>query len=103
MLTAADLFQDSEQPPRRRAGGSLKQMAYTVLHEAGQPLTANQILEKIAAEFGQRIERTSLSPQLSRLGSDHFLKRQGNVWSIDERRLSAGKEFYLLKVKGDLI
>ena len=105
VLSAGDLFQDSNgsQSERRRRVGSLKQMAYTVIHDSNKALTATQILEKIELEFGQRIARTSMSPQLSRLGQEHFIKRTGNLWSIDQRRIELGRTVYLLKSKGDLI
>ncbi|MDI1343829.1 MAG: hypothetical protein PSV22_06995 [Pseudolabrys sp.] len=105
VLNAVDLFQDRDSPlsERRRRPGSLKQMAYTVIHDAGKALTAAQILELIESEFGQRIERTSMSPQLSRLGQENFLKRNGNLWSIDQRKVHLGKEVYLLKSNRDLL
>ena len=105
VLTASDLFEDDGTGPgiRRRPAGSLKQMAYTVIYDAGKALTAAQILEKIEQEFGQHVERTSMSPQLSRLGQEHFLKRNGNLWSIDQRRADVGAEVYVLKSKRELI
>ncbi|MEN5112630.1 HTH domain-containing protein [Brevundimonas diminuta] len=104
-LTAADLFDnvDDANQSKRRSPGTLKQMAYTVLREADGPMTANQIIETIALEFGQLIERTSMSPQLSRLAQDQFLKRTGNLWSIDGRRLTTGDTTYRLKAKRDLV
>lgn len=105
VLSASDLFEGDGSEPglRRRPAGSLKQMAYTVIHDAGKALTAAQILEKIELEFGQHIERTSMSPQLSRLGQERFLKRHGNLWSIDQRRAGEGREVYLLKSRRELL
>lgn len=104
-LTAADLFDEMNEVGgrRRRPAGTLKQMAYTILREAKSSLTASQIIERIASEFGQHIERTSMSPQLSRLSQDKFLRRSGNLWAVDERRVSAGDAIYLIKSKRDLV
>lgn len=105
VLSSGDLFQDTapSSMERRRQGGSLKQMAYTVLSDAQRALTAAQILDKIEVEFGQKIERTSMSPQLSRLAHSKFLKRSGNLWFIDKKNEEIGNSIYLLKSKGDLI
>lgn len=103
VLNAADLFQLDSTTEKRRRAGSLKQMAYTVINEADKALTATQILERIEIAFGQRIARTSMSPQLSRLGQEGFLKRTGNLWSIDQRKAVLGREVYVLKTSGDLI
>ena len=60
-LTAGDLFVElRDLPPKRRPAGTLKQMAYTVLFEAGEPMTAQQVLHAIQKKFGQTIERTSM-------------------------------------------
>jgi hypothetical protein len=97
-LSAQDLFDElSEAHRRRRMPGSLKQMAYTVLRERGQALSALDILQKIETEFGVRIERTSMSPQLSRLGQDEFLLREGNLWRINPARTGLGDTMYLLR------
>lgn len=103
-LTAGDLFDEMQAlTPQRRPAGTLKQMAYTVLSEAGAPMTAQQILQAIHEKFGQTIERTSMSPQLSRLGQDEVLLRDGNLWVVNPARSSESDLFYLLKIEGSLV
>jgi hypothetical protein len=103
-LTAGDLFDElRDLPPKRRPAGTLKQMAYTVLFEAGEPMTAQQVLHAIQKKFGQTIERTSMSPQLSRLGQDEVLLRKQNLWLVNPNRPTGSDEFYLLKTEGPLV
>nr|WP_314529169.1 hypothetical protein [uncultured Brevundimonas sp.] len=104
-LTAGDLFDEMNEPhfKKRRQAGTLKQMAFTVLYESKEAMTAQQVLQCIYEKFGQRIERTSMSPQLSRLGQDGVLLRMQNLWSINPNRPSGSDEFYLLKNDGSLI
>lgn len=104
-LTAGDLFDEMNEPnsKKRRPAGTLKQMAFTVLYEAKEAMTAQQILQAIYEKFGQRIERTSMSPQLSRLGQDHVLLRMQNLWAINPNRPLGSDEFYLLKNDGYLV
>lgn len=103
-LTAGDLFDElQEDYARRRPSGTLKQMAYTVLYEANEPMTAQQILKAIYDKFGQTIERTSMSPQLSRLGQDGVLIRRDNLWLINPRQSTDSAIFYLLKHQGSLV
>lgn len=104
-LTAGDLF---DQPGgltgrTNRPAGTLKQMAFTVLSEADKAMTANQILQSISDKFGQKIQRTSMSPQLSRLGDAGVLLRIDNLWSINPATKTRSEIFYLLKPDGDLI
>jgi hypothetical protein len=104
-LTAGDLF-DEMYPiayRERREPGTLKQMAFTVLFEEQKAMTATQILGKIYEKFGERVERTSMSPQLSRLGQQGYLVREENLWKISENYRQSGADFYLLKSTGDLI
>lgn len=104
-LTAGDLFDELNGLPSRRprAPGTLKQMAFTVLYEAGKAMTANQILDGIGEKFRQKIDRTSLSPQLSRLGEARVLIRNENLWSINPQAKDTAQVFYLLKDEGDLL
>lgn len=45
--------------------------------------TANDLLDVFANAWGRtEIERTSLSPQLSRLRRDNILFRQGHIWRL---------------------
>ncbi|MBU6525576.1 hypothetical protein OGR47_00900 [Methylocystis sp. MJC1] len=47
-----------------------------------QGLTANEILDRINEIRTERVERTSLSPQLSRLRQDGYLELAGSVWRL---------------------
>lgn len=104
-LDADDLFDEARENlrHRRRDNGTLKQMAYTVLSEADRPLTARQILQRIKEEFGVAIERTSMSPQLSRLGQQRVLLRDGNLWRINPARREIANGFYLIERHDDLL
>jgi hypothetical protein len=59
---------------------TIKEMARAVL--AGQPngLNSSGILDGIKKQFARDIERTSLSPQLSRLKEDGELTLSGEIW-----------------------
>ena len=104
-LTAGDLFDDMKAAyqRRRRMPGTLKQMAFTVLHEAKKPLTAQEVIAQIEEKFGVSVERTSMSPQLSRLSQDLILNRSGNLWAVNPDRYPEADQFYLLASEGDLI
>jgi hypothetical protein len=61
---------------------------------SGQPsgLNSSGILDAIKKRFGRDIERTSLSPQLSRLKEDGELILSGEVWFTAEHfKASHGK------------
>jgi hypothetical protein len=74
-------------PGRRRAMSerSMKDAVVAVLREAGQPLTALDILPTVNAKLGTDYPRTSLSPQLSRLKSEgRIIKAEGNFWRLPD-------------------
>ena len=60
-----DAGQD-ESPPSL----TIKDMIRAVLRNANGPLMSPNILQEIQSDFGRAIERTSLSPQLSRMKDD---------------------------------
>lgn len=64
------------------SGGSLtiKDMAREVLSGLPNGLNSSGILEGIKKSFGRDIERTSLSPQLSRMKDDGELVLDGEMW-----------------------
>jgi len=74
------------RPSRRsRAGEStFKEMILSVLKSQPSGANANEILLLIEREFGKKIQRSSLSPQLSRLMRDGGLKREGKNWILAE-------------------
>lgn len=63
---------------------TIKEMAREVL--SGQPdgLNSSGILDGIRKQFGREIERTSLSPQLSRMKDDNEVVLDGDVWFTAE-------------------
>lgn len=46
--------------------------------------TAEQLREFFRDAWGQEITRESLSPQLSRLLGDGFVRRDGHVWKLEK-------------------
>jgi hypothetical protein len=54
-------------------------MVKEVLEDAGEPQTANDISYLISNKFSRKIDRTSLSPQLSRL-KDDILENIDGKW-----------------------
>lgn len=63
-------------------GGALtiKEMARDVLSHQPNGLNSSGILDGIKKTFGRDVERTSLSPQLSRLKDEGELAFDGEVW-----------------------
>lgn len=61
---------------------TIKEAVVDILNEAGQGLTALQILPLVNRRLGVEYPRTSLSPQLSRLKADGLLTREGVLWSL---------------------
>ncbi|WP_157222498.1 hypothetical protein [Novosphingobium sp. AP12] len=70
-------------PPSSAPSGAtatIKEMARQVLSGQTSGLNSSGILDAIKKEFGRDIERTSLSPQLSRLKEEGELILNGEVW-----------------------
>ncbi|MFN4156514.1 MAG: hypothetical protein ACK4HF_17860 [Paracoccaceae bacterium] len=74
---------------------TIKEMALHVLHVHGGTGTAEDIVKWIKAEFGKVIERSSLSPQLSRLKADERLDLDlsTGVWNLSESIKSDKEDF----------
>jgi hypothetical protein len=81
-----DAVSDSEPPKRRQFAKSIKEMVLGVLQD-GTVKLALDILRDIKEQFGADLERTSLSPQLSRLKADGFVRREEGYWVITESGL----------------
>jgi len=78
-----------ETPVRRDRGtaGSgarktLKEMATEILQDHPDGLEANSILAEIERRYFVTVQRESLSPQLSRLGQEGVLNREGWLWKL---------------------
>ena len=71
-----------ENPRRQKFDKSIKEMVLEVLKD-GAGRHAQDVLHEIKTTFGVVVERTSLSPQLSRLKVDGMIDRaDGNYWII---------------------
>jgi hypothetical protein len=66
--------------PANGATPTIKEMAREVLSGMPNGLNSSGILDGIKKTFGREIERTSLSPQLSRLKDDGDLVLNGELW-----------------------
>lgn len=73
-----------DAPPDRRLRGalSIREMVITVVTQSGGPLRASDIQTRIEKEFGRHVERTSLSPVLSKLRWAKKLEHGEKGWSI---------------------
>lgn len=64
---------------------TLKEMILTVLRTRHRGADALSILDEINARWDVGLERTSLSPQLSRLKAEGKLHLIGKVWSLAQK------------------
>src|SRR5262249_19080342 len=64
---------------------TIKEMVVEVLGVLGRGADALEILRLINERFQADLERTSLSPQLSRLKTDGILDRQGMIWILKQK------------------
>jgi hypothetical protein len=87
--TALEAQNPSETSKGTGSGLTIKEMAREVL--SGQPngLNSSGILDAIRKTFGREVERTSLSPQLSRLKDDGELALDGEVWFTTDHYAAA--------------
>lgn len=71
-----------ETRPSSKAGATItiKEMIRRILRGRPDGMSANEILQEIERRFGVRIERTSLSPQLSRLRDGNELTLENGRW-----------------------
>lgn len=72
-------------PEDRRLRGpvSIREMTLQVLREAGHPMHVAQIRHTIETKFGRPVERTSISPILSKMAQAKHLHHDADVgWSI---------------------
>lgn len=78
------------RPRKERGQGgtgkkTLKELAVEVLWAHPEGLEASAILGEFAEKLGLTVRRESLSPQLSRLGQEGLLEREGLLWKIAHR------------------
>jgi hypothetical protein len=86
---AAAVFGNEAEPRQRRERGSagtgrktLKEMAVEALQKNTDGLEAAAILQWIKERYGLDVARESMSPQLSRLGQEGEIVRNGYVWRL---------------------
>lgn len=82
-------------PADDKRPATLKGMAIEVLRSHSMAgLTASQILDGIQKRFDLKIERSSLSPQLSRLKKEGILAQEGKNWrrvgTVDKEAIYLG-------------
>lgn len=79
-------------PAPGSAAPTIKEMAREIL--SGQPngLNSSGILDGIKKTFGREIERTSLSPQLSRMKDDGEVVLDGDVWFTAENHAAKTRQ-----------
>jgi len=78
--TWATLQGGAGAPPRRTSQITIKEMVRSILRSRPDGLTAGEILHEIHERFGVAIERTSLSPQLSRLRDSGDVTPENGRW-----------------------
>lgn len=64
---------------------TIKEAVYQGLLASPQGMTWRDISEKVFADHGMRIDRTSLSPRLSRLRQQGIIENRGGSWFAVER------------------
>ena len=67
---------------------TIKGMILKVLEQENSPLTAIEILNLINTRFNKDLERTSLSPQLSRLKEEGSVSYDSKYWTLAEPETS---------------
>jgi hypothetical protein len=72
----------SETEPQNPGKLTIKDMVVRVLSETGKGMDALKLMENVKGKFGVEVQRTSLSPQLSRLKSEGILVMENKVWSL---------------------
>lgn len=94
-IAKAALEAQSAPDQSKAQGGTLtiKEMAKEVLSRQPNGLNSAGILDGIKKMFGRDIERTSLSPQLSRLKEDGELALDGEVWFTTDHHASRVPSF----------
>jgi hypothetical protein len=77
---------------------TMKQLIMKALTEHfSRGTTAKQLREFFRDAWARKIDRASLSPQLSRLRSDKIIDREGNVWFLIKKHDGHAKQLPTLK------
>lgn len=75
-----------DSPSTQTGAKTIKDMIREIMKSSETGLTSTEILAKIGSSFNRQLERTSLSPQLSRMKDD------GEVLLVDNSWVLAGRE-----------
>lgn len=78
------LKQGKAEKPRVRQGMSQVDMAYDILQRSGRPLHVSELIERIEARHGKRLDRESLVSALVKKvrRGDRFLRTDKNVFGL---------------------
>ena len=68
--------------PSNVARLTIKEAVLKTLRSYNRPMGALEILDKLKEDFGMVYERTSLSPQLSRLKAEEKISLDRGAWSL---------------------
>ena len=71
-------------------GPTIKDMIRAVLGKSPFGLTSLEILTQIERDFGRKLERSSLSPQLSRMKDDSVVSLSGSNWILEAGNRQVG-------------
>ena len=82
----------ASEKPSSPAGPTIKEMVKTVLAAAPNGLAAQAILQEVEFQYQAKIERTSLSPQLSRLRQEGDVVLQEGLWFPSQSFLAGWNE-----------
>ena len=74
----------AEGRPARRKSRSQVDMAYDILRKSRQPLHVTELLARLQAHFGVRVDRESLVSSLTKkvARGDRFLRTDKNTFSL---------------------
>ncbi|HEX8532884.1 MAG TPA: hypothetical protein VF662_01835 [Allosphingosinicella sp.] len=86
--TAWSALQRDESAESSERVSTIKDMVRGILRSRPDGLSAGEILAEIKERFAVHVERTSLSPQLSRLRSSEEVTLQGGRWYSTQIPLS---------------
>lgn len=63
-------------------GETIKEQVVKILTDHPKGMTAKEIQAQLKVRFDRDVKRESLSPQLSRLGADGTIAREGKTWVL---------------------
>lgn len=93
LQAAESAISDSDSSHGNRTGDStIKDMIIAVLAEPGTCAEARQIMDMIREKYGKEVQRTSISPQLSRLRKEGRLYMKNNLWCLADEATTPNDE-----------